>query len=80
MFEGDEDDRASESEGLDTQPEPGHPVTDQDVGTPEEGAGTRKAEATAPIADDGNKGETQRPAPDDDVGVPDNPGEPKDGG
>lgn len=72
-----ESDRHSESEGLEQQPEPGFPVAGQDVGAPEEGAGERKAEATPPIADDGNKGETQRPAPDDDVGVPDDPGEPE---
>lgn len=80
MFEGNEDDRTSEVEGLENQPEPGHPVADQDVGSPEEGAGTRKAKATPPIADDGTKGETQRPAPDDDVGVPDNPGDSGDEG
>ena len=85
MFEETEDtggDRESDSdsEGLDAQPEPGHPVAGEDVGAPEEGEGARKAAATPPIADDGNEGETQRPAPDDDVGVPENPGDPGEGG
>jgi hypothetical protein len=74
MHEDPESDRHSESEGLEQQPEPGHPVAGQDAGAPDEGAGARKAEASQPIADDGNKEETQRPAPDDDVGVPDDPG------
>ncbi len=72
------DDRESDSEGLDAQPEPGHPVADKDVGAPEEGAGARKSEATPEIGDDGNKEETQRPAPDDEVGMSENPGDPGD--
>ncbi|MBA3436624.1 MAG: hypothetical protein H0U14_01350 [Thermoleophilaceae bacterium] len=75
--EGTGDDRESASEGLDAQPESAHPVAGEDVGGPEEGEGARKAAATPEIGDDGNEGETQRPAPDDDVGVPENPGDPK---
>lgn len=71
-----DDDRESESEGLDAQPGAGNPVEGEDVGA---GAGARKAAATPPIADDANKGETQHPAPDDDVGVPDDPGADKEG-
>lgn len=69
MFEEDEE----RDERL-RQPEPGHPVAGEDQGDPEGGPGSRKAEATPKIADDGNKEETQRPAPDDDVGVADHPG------
>lgn len=39
-----------------------------------EGAGDRKAAASPEIGEDANKGETQHPAPDDEVGVPENPG------
>jgi hypothetical protein len=34
------------------------------------GEGARNAEVTPPIADDAAKGQTQAPAPADDVGVP----------
>lgn len=68
--------RDSESEGLGNQPDPGFPVADEDVGAPEEGAGARKAAASPEIGEDANKGETQHPAPDDDVGVPDDTGGP----
>ena len=81
MLEGTQDagdDRESDSEGLAAQPEPGHPVAGEDVGGPEEGEGARKAAATPDIGDDGNKEETQRPAPDDEVGVPEHPGDPTD--
>jgi hypothetical protein len=80
MFEGTEDThehRESDSEGLGQQPDAGHPAG-EDVGAPEEGAGARAAAASPEISEDANKEETQRPAPDDDVGVPDNPGDHKD--
>lgn len=68
-------DRESESEGLDAQPEPGHPVAGEDVGTPEGGPGAGKSDAAPEIGGGHNEEETQRPAPDDEVGVPENPGE-----
>ncbi len=74
--EGTSDDRESASEGLDAQPESASGGR-RGRGGPEEGEGARKAAATPEIGDDGNEGETQRPAPDDDVGVPENPGDPK---
>jgi hypothetical protein len=43
---------------------------DQDVAG-QGGEGRRHDRETPPIADDANKGETQRDAPADDVGVPD---------
>lgn len=82
MFEGTENPREeSESEERlareSSQPDPGHPVAGEDVGTPEEGAGSAKAGATPKIAEDAEMGQTTAPAPDDDVGVPDDPGNEK---
>lgn len=83
MFEGTEErhgDDKSEGEvgGLDSQPDQGGvpgaeagDIAGEDV---EEGAGDRKAAASPEIGEDANKGETQHPAPDDEVGVPENPG------
>jgi len=75
MFEGTDEGR-TESDDVEKleQPDPGHPVADYDVGTPEGGPGKAKEEATQPIADDGEKGQTTSPAAADDVGVPENPG------
>ena len=56
-------------------PEPGHPVAGEDVGTHEKGPGGAKADVTQKIADDANKEQTQHPAPEDDVGVPHDPPE-----
>ena len=50
---------------------PGHPATgvdEQVEGTDDEGR--RAADASPPIADDAEKGQTQAPAEPDDVGVP----------
>jgi hypothetical protein len=42
---------------------------DADVGS-QGGEGRRQAEASPPIADDAERGQTQTPAPADEVGVP----------
>jgi hypothetical protein len=42
---------------------------DEDVAS-EGGEGARTAQSTPPIADDAQEGQTQTPAPADDVGVP----------
>ncbi len=80
MFEGSENPREeSESEERlareSSQPDPGHPVAGEDAGETEEGAGAAKAGATPKIGEDAEMGQTSSPAPDDDVGVPDDPGD-----
>lgn len=79
MFEGTDepqDDRESDSEGLENQPGGGRPTAGDEP--PERGAGARAAAASPEIGEDANKEQTQHPAPDDEVGVPENPGESKD--
>jgi len=78
MFEGTEEPARPETNERTRQPEPGHPAAGENQGDPEGGAGRRKAEATPEIGAEGNVGETQRPAAEDDVGVPENPGDQKD--
>ena len=58
------------------QPEPGHPVAGEDVGMPDkESAGSAKADVTPEISGEGQvQGQTTYPAPDDDVGVPEDTG------
>jgi hypothetical protein len=46
-----------------------NPGVDEDVGA-SGGEGARTEQSTPPIADDATEGETQHPAPADDVGVP----------
>jgi hypothetical protein len=62
------------SEWSDEQHDPpaaggGNRGVEEDVGS-SGGEGSRNAEATPPIADDAVHGQTQSPAPPDDVGVP----------
>ncbi len=73
MFEGTEREPAVEP-GSTQQPEPGQPVADNEQDGPEEGAGRVNAEATPKIADDAEHEQTQHEAPEDDVGVPEDPG------
>lgn len=69
MFDGIEESREGRTDE-------GHPVAGEEVGAPEEGPGSAKEEVTPKIADDAEKGQTTHPAPDDDVGVPEDPGTP----
>jgi len=81
MFEGTDepqDDRESDSEGLENQPGGGRPTAGDEP--PERGAGARAAAASPEIGEDATKEQTQHPAPDDEVGVPENPGKPKEEG
>jgi hypothetical protein len=73
MFEDGESGQRDESgdDEMTHSPKPGHPVAGEDVGTPEEGAGRAKAEATPEIEDEDQvKEQTAHSAPDDDVGAP----------
>lgn len=78
MFEGTEDEGDVAGEGVETQPDRGHPLAGEEA--PEEGAGARAAAGTPEISEDANKEETQHPAPDDEAGVPDEPGDSGDEG
>jgi hypothetical protein len=42
----------------------------QPSGTPEDDEGSMPAQATPPIGDDAESGQTQVPAPDDETGIP----------
>jgi hypothetical protein len=58
------------AEGTSQQPTPSgadNTSAEQDI-EGQGGEGTRKSEATPPIADDGEEGQTTVPAPDDDAG------------
>ena len=62
-----------ESTSSDDRREPPEPAdTEQDVGG-RGGEGWDQAESTPPIAEEGEQ-QTAHPAPDDEVGVPDDPG------
>jgi hypothetical protein len=58
----------SEEQGDRPESQPGNRGVDEDVGA--SGAGARSVQSTPPIADDAEHGQTQAPAPPDDVGVP----------
>ena len=59
------------------QPEPGHPVAGEDVGGAEQGEGRAKEEVTPKIGEDAEMEQTTQPAPDDDVGIPEDSGREK---
>jgi hypothetical protein len=63
--------KSLEDEARSHQPERGHPVAGEDIGSPEGGPGGAKGQSTEPISEEGVKGQTQVPAPDDEVGKPD---------
>jgi hypothetical protein len=55
-------------------PEPVDPAGERGTGAPEKPAGAEKEKYTPDISDEEqHHGETQRPAADDDVGVPESP-------
>jgi hypothetical protein len=74
MFEGSEEfEEAREGEGGGMGKDPSQREGMGDLGDPgSEGHGA--AEATPPIGEEGEVGQTQTPAPDDDVGTPEEPG------
>jgi hypothetical protein len=69
MSAGNDEQHGQRPEEATEQPGPGYPT--DDTSPPQDAPGRANAEATPPISDEDQtrKGETQRPAPPDDVGV-----------